>query len=369
MNKIKFYPNLQSEKSSKKPLEKYLKRCTPVLRPTEILERMCHAVKPKNCTQFKAFYSSELGGIITEPAFMIIHMDDHMVHRGHSVYDISRIEKGHIYLLDRHLKRFFRSAKLSKISITFSETRIRKIIIETCSASSTYEGEVRFWLSAGRGSYELATTECEISSFYVQVIEKKLKIPDFTESWRIISSALPAKTGLLSQIVSTNSLMDVICLLEAKERCAQQAVFLNASGYVEGSPGMNFLIFTGDKRLLFPSRDSFQICCTVNRVVELVNWFLSNDTSKNREDYEWLYDNIKSAEIVPLMRPQEIRSLAKELFLVGDDVILIPIHKWDDEWVGDRFLNGYSELFQVLYTIIKRDMTYPGFDSSLLTAF
>lgn len=30
---------------------------------------------------FAAFYSSELGGIVTEPGFMVIHMDDHMVHR------------------------------------------------------------------------------------------------------------------------------------------------------------------------------------------------------------------------------------------------------------------------------------------------
>ena len=29
----------------------------------------------------RAFFSSVLGGIVTDPAFMVLHMDDHMVHR------------------------------------------------------------------------------------------------------------------------------------------------------------------------------------------------------------------------------------------------------------------------------------------------
>jgi hypothetical protein len=127
------------------------------------------------------------------------------------------------------------------------------------------------------------------------------------------------------------------------------------------------LIYSGDKRLLAPCFDNCIAGCTVTRIIELVNLFLQNDTNKNREDHEWLYENIKSAEFVPLMRPREMIDLSKELFLVGSDIILIPIHQWDDEWLGDRFLHGYSELFQVLYTLIKRDMTYPGFDSSILT--
>lgn len=32
---------------------------------------------------FAAFYSSELGGIVTDPALMVVQIDDHMLHRGH----------------------------------------------------------------------------------------------------------------------------------------------------------------------------------------------------------------------------------------------------------------------------------------------
>lgn len=39
-------------------------------------------------------YSSIFGGITTDPAVMVIPMDDHMVHRGHGVFDTAAIMDG-----------------------------------------------------------------------------------------------------------------------------------------------------------------------------------------------------------------------------------------------------------------------------------
>lgn len=44
--------------------------------------------------QFLAMYSSIFGGITTDPAAMVIPMDDHMVHRGHGVFDTAAIVDG-----------------------------------------------------------------------------------------------------------------------------------------------------------------------------------------------------------------------------------------------------------------------------------
>lgn len=43
---------------------------------------------------YMAMYSSIFGGITTDPAAMVIHMDDHMVHRGHGVFDTTAIMDG-----------------------------------------------------------------------------------------------------------------------------------------------------------------------------------------------------------------------------------------------------------------------------------
>ena len=43
------------------------------------------------------------GCITTDPAAMILPIDDHMVHRGHGVFDTAHVCDGRCHLLDRHL--------------------------------------------------------------------------------------------------------------------------------------------------------------------------------------------------------------------------------------------------------------------------
>lgn len=46
--------------------------------------------------QFLAMYSSVVGGITTDPAAMVLPLDDHMVHRGHGVFDTAMIVNGSV---------------------------------------------------------------------------------------------------------------------------------------------------------------------------------------------------------------------------------------------------------------------------------
>ena len=46
-----------------------------------MLDALYAAVHPMAAKHYHAFFSSELGGIVTDPALMFIHADDHMVHR------------------------------------------------------------------------------------------------------------------------------------------------------------------------------------------------------------------------------------------------------------------------------------------------
>ena len=44
---------------------------------------------------FPAMYSSVYGGIILDPAMMVLPIDDHMVHRGHGVFDTACLLDGY----------------------------------------------------------------------------------------------------------------------------------------------------------------------------------------------------------------------------------------------------------------------------------
>lgn len=47
----------------------------------QVIEALYATVHPTAGTHYHSFFSSELGGIITDPALMFVHADDHMLHR------------------------------------------------------------------------------------------------------------------------------------------------------------------------------------------------------------------------------------------------------------------------------------------------
>ena len=62
-------------------------------------------------------YSSEIGGIITNPNLMVISLDDHMVHRGHGVFDTIYVHDKVIYNSQKLIERLINSAKGAKIDL------------------------------------------------------------------------------------------------------------------------------------------------------------------------------------------------------------------------------------------------------------
>jgi hypothetical protein len=60
------------------PFPSRKKRCLQAL---DALYESQHAAQRAT---FRAFYSSELGGIVTDPALFVVPQDDHMLHRGHA---------------------------------------------------------------------------------------------------------------------------------------------------------------------------------------------------------------------------------------------------------------------------------------------
>src|SRR6187549_31195 len=124
------------------------KTTLPVLTATDVVANLA-ALRARQPVKFSAFYSSQLGGIVTDPALMVLPFDDHMVHRGHGVFDTAALVSGRIYDLEAHLDRFVLSAERSKLALPGSRGEMRDIIIATAAASGQREGSIRYWLSSG----------------------------------------------------------------------------------------------------------------------------------------------------------------------------------------------------------------------------
>src|SRR6476469_399163 len=110
-----------------------------VLTADEVLARF-QQLRARQPVNYWAFYSSQLKGIVTDPALMVIPFDDHIVHRGHGIFDTAAIVAGQIYDLDAHLDRFLSSADRSKLRLAGSREEMRDIIIQTTAASGRRDG-------------------------------------------------------------------------------------------------------------------------------------------------------------------------------------------------------------------------------------
>ena len=293
---------------------------TPVLTRDEAIARLQDAVHAK-ASNFYAMYSSALGGIVTDPALMVLPLDDHMVHRGHSVFDTATLTGGMLYQLDPHLDRLLRSAELARVPLPFPREELRQIILDTAAASRQREGSVRYWLSAGPGGFGLGPAECVGSSFYVIVFNQELYPASYyTDGMKVITSNIPIKPPLFARIKSTNYLPNVLVVLEAKDRSADNGIFIDQRGMVAESSNMNVAFVTKDRVFRHPVFDAILSGITIQRVLQFAERLVQQGDLKE----------IRLADV----SVNEGREAA-EMMLIGSSIKIAPVVEWDRRPIGD----------------------------------
>src|SRR6266542_1172200 len=100
-------------------------RTLPLLDEGQVLAEL-RALRSRQPVEYWAFYSSQLKGIVTDPALMVIPFDDHIVHRGHGIFDTAAIVAGKIYDLEAHLDRFLGSAERSRLALPGTRQEMRE---------------------------------------------------------------------------------------------------------------------------------------------------------------------------------------------------------------------------------------------------
>jgi len=271
--------------------------------------------------RFWAFYSSQLGGIVTDPALMVIPFDDHMVHRGHGVFDTAAIVDGKIYDLGAHLDRFTRSARTSKLRLAWTREEMRDIIVRTTAMSGKRDGSIRYWLSSGPGSLGLAPASEAEPGFFVMIFAG-LSYPEswYTEGLRVMTTTYPIKPPLYAVTKSTNYLPNVLMQMEAQERGLDNGVFIDEAGNVGESSNMNVAFVTEDGVFRHPTFDHILSGCTSLRILELAA------ALETRQ----LIRGIQVCDI-----PVAQARAAREMVLIGSSVKVAPIVQWDGKPIGD----------------------------------
>ena len=310
----------------------------PVLSATDVIAQLS-ALRSRQPVKYWAFYSSQLGGIVTDPALMVIPFDDHMVHRGHGIFDTAGLVNGKLYDLEAHLERFAASAERSKLTLPGSRDEMRDIILKTTAASGHRDGSIRYWLSSGPGSLELSPVANADPGFFVMVFAG-LAYPErwYTDGLRVMTTTYPIKPPLYAITKTTNYLPNVLMQMEAKEKGFDNGVFIDHDGHVGESSNMNVAFITADGALRHPKFDHILSGCTSLRVLELARV---------------LKDRGVIADVQVGHITVEGARAAREMLLFGSSIKVASIVQWDDQVIGDGKPGPIS---RALLGLLEEDM-------------
>ncbi|KAK4274293.1 hypothetical protein QN277_017538 [Acacia crassicarpa] len=309
----------------------------PLLTGLEVFEKLkAYREKIEGKQQYLAMYSSIFGGITTDAAAMVIPMDDHMVHRGHGVFDTAAIIDGHLYELDQHVDRFLRSAIMSKINPPFDRESIRRILIQTVSASKCRNGSLRYWLSAGPGDFQLSPSGCPQSGLYAIVIQSLS--PYSSKGVKVITSSVPIKPPQFATTKSVNYLPNVLSKMESEEAGAFAGIWLDEDGFVAEGPNMNVAFVTKEKELIMPHFDKILTGCTAKRILTLAESLVKEGKIRGVRMKNVTVEEGKNAD---------------EMMLLGSGVLVYPVLQWDDQVIGD---GKEGPIVQALLNLVVEDM-------------
>lgn len=199
------------------------------------------------------FYDHRIGGMCRDPRFMLIPLDDHMVHRGDGVFESLHVTEGRILELDAHLERLRHSCGVLELEPPCAWDELRDIVLAVTSAAGEKYCAVKVLLGRGPGGMGVDPAECPESSFFV-IVTRSSPLPEsfWERGLTACRSAVPAKQPWLAGIKSTNYLPNALMTSEARKHGVDVTFSFDEKGFLAEAAIANVGVIDAEGRLLMP---------------------------------------------------------------------------------------------------------------------
>jgi 4-amino-4-deoxychorismate lyase len=263
---------------------------------------------------YRVMYSSLYGGFVTDPALMLVPIDDHLVHRGDGVFEAIRFSKKSCFLLDAHLDRLARSAAAIGLRMPESKEKL-KVICEDLKRESRLDmGILRLYVSRGPGDFSPNPYSTVGSQLYIVATDfKPMPAEKYVKGASLMISRVQVKPGVYSTIKSCNYLPNVMMKKDAVDAGHDFSVNFNDDGFLAEGPTENIMLVTDGGQLMAPKFDYTLRGTTLLRVFELA---------------KSLAPSLADITLADMRK-------AREIMMVGTTLGVLPITKFDTALVGD----------------------------------
>jgi branched-chain amino acid aminotransferase len=246
-----------------------------------------------------------------------ISVFDHGLLYGDGVFEGIRAYNGRVFKLKEHIDRLFKSAKAILLTIPLSHEEMMRAVVETCRRNKLRDGYIRLVVTRGVGTLGLNPNRCINPS--VIIIAGKIQLyPEelYRKGLEIITvpTVRNLHSALNPAIKSLNYLNNILAKIEAMNGGCEEAVMLNAEGFVSECTGDNIFILNGKQLRTPPLSAGALYGITREVVMELAEQAGLIVSEPNLTRYD-LFN-------------------ADECFLSGTGAELIPVVKIDGRLIG-----------------------------------
>jgi len=242
---------------------------------------------------------------------------DHGLLYGDGIFEGIRIYNGRVFKLKEHIDRLFYSAKAILLEIPMSHADLMKATVETCRKNKLRAGYIRLVVTRGVGNLGLNPRSCKKPS--VIIIADKIQVYPadlYARGMDIVT--VPTVRNLHSAvnpaIKSLNYLNNILAKIEANQAGVEEAVMLNAEGFVAECTADNLFIIKNGEVFTPPNSAGALYGITRQTVIDLAQAAGLKVSEPNLTRYD-LFN-------------------ADECFLTGTGAEIMPVVKIDGRVIG-----------------------------------
>jgi branched-chain amino acid aminotransferase len=174
-----------------------------------------------------------------------VSLFDHGLLYGDGVFEGIRAYNGRVFKLERHIERLFESAHAIRLSIPEPPDRVAAIVLDTCRRNAIADGYIRLVVTRGVGDLGISPASCRRAEIFaiarpVAPLYRRAGDAGIT----VVTSPFrrTAADALSPAIKSLNYLNNVLARIDAADRGADEALFLDRDGYVSEATADNIFI-------------------------------------------------------------------------------------------------------------------------------
>ena len=262
---------------------------------------------------------------------------DHGLLYGDGVFEGIRAYHGRVFKLQEHIDRLYCSAKAILLDIPLPPAEMVRAVVATCRQNRVQDGYIRLVVTRGVGTLGLNPNRCKSPS--VIIIAGKIQLyPQelYQNGMEIVTVATVRNlhSAVNPAIKSLNYLNNILAKIEANNAGVEEAIMLNAEGYVSECTGDNLFLVKGRNLLTPPLYAGALYGITRGVVMDL-----------GREDGLTVSEtNLTRYDVFN----------ADECFLTGTGAEIIPVVKVDGRVIGTgrpgpvtrKLVQNYHQLTQ-----------------------